>query len=144
MESLDIHRNDQENIQKRLYYIFPKENPQLLIDFTKDRNDIVYIEDVDTHILVELDDDEEYSREVEIVFFPENKKTEMEEWIRQKEGEDVKQILVVGGSIFYCLDLLFIEEESGGCLGTIIVLFFIFAPIWFILAIIFIYLHIFS
>ncbi len=59
MQENDTNLDDNED--KKLYYIFSKKEPQSLLDFTKDRKDISALEDVESHILIILDEfDDDY------------------------------------------------------------------------------------
>ncbi|SEM68311.1 hypothetical protein [Lihuaxuella thermophila] len=141
---INLNKKTQEDPPKKLYYIFPKDDPQSFIEFTTGRNDLHHIEDVDTHILVQLEEyEDEYSGKGEARFFSFDEREEMEEWIREREEKGVLRFEVQGGMLLFAWDFSDEVEEKQDWIPLLVIMFFLLSPVWFIAAVIFAYLYFF-
>ncbi|MDQ0418955.1 hypothetical protein J2Z48_003160 [Croceifilum oryzae] len=145
MNNLHDHVEDTED--KEIYYIFPKKDPQSVIQFTKGRDDLFDLVDVGTHILVVLEDwGNEYGREGETRFFRSDEQEKLDEWMKGKKEDSILRFEVHEGSLVHAWKIYDVEESKWDwdwAVGFLIWFFVILSPLWFLLAIVLAYLYFF-
>jgi hypothetical protein len=136
-------KKQEDSEPKKLYYIFSKDDPHSFIEFVNGRTDIAHIADVETHILVQLEEyDDEYPTRGEGRFFLSGEQEEMQKWIREREEKEIVRFEVQGGAILYAWDR-FEEKEEWDWTVVMVIVFFLLSPVWFIAAVILAYLYFF-